>query len=161
MHRMGFVLYCDPEVRKSSWHKPDWNGKMLRYFWILLSAGLIWTLWHRSMTIVPAQCDPQETEGQLKLYEIWRSVTFKPKFDARFCNTPVCGHGCRVWNFNNPFLSATGLCCRLWIPCCTEAEQWLYFISCKKNFCFSDRWVLPSFLYPDDQFIVIGFHKWL
>lgn len=49
------------------------------------------------------------------LYEILTSVTFKPRFDARFCSTPVCGHVCRVWNFNNPFLSATGLCCRLWV----------------------------------------------
>jgi len=36
-----------------------------------------------------------------------------------------------------------------------------YFISCTKNFCFSERWVLPSFLYPDDQFLVMGSHKWL
>lgn len=57
------------------------------------------------------------------LYEIWRSVTFKPRFDARFCDTPVRGHVCSLWNFNNPFLSATGVCSRLWILCCTEAEQ--------------------------------------
>jgi len=47
------------------------------------------------------------------MYEIWRSVTFKPKFDAKFCSTPVHGHVCGVWNFNNPFLSATGMCSRL------------------------------------------------
>lgn len=57
------------------------------------------------------------------LYEIWSSVTFKPRFDARFCSSPVRGNVCRVCNFNNPFLSATGVCSRLWIPCCTEAEQ--------------------------------------